>query len=82
MSTDDEVSSEVDFRVTTRSMGRPPETETQELREKEELSHLKKKKSGHLGFLNRIYREIEDLMIDPANYDQVLNYKQSTAYDN
>jgi len=63
-------------------MGRPPETETQELREKEELSHLKKKTSGHLGFLNRIYREIEDLMIDPANYDQVLNYKQSTAYDN
>ena len=64
----------VDFssQRVTRSKGRPPDTEINlEQLKVDELCYLKKSKAGHLGYLNRIYREMETLMLDPCNLNQV-----------
>lgn len=82
MSTNESKADEaVDFapRRVTRSKGRPPddiEINLEKLKV-DELCHLKKSKAGHLGYLNRIYREIEDLMLDPCNLNQVKARKQT-----
>lgn len=69
----------------TRSTGRPPATEkTLGQLKVDELCYLKKSKSGHLGYLSRIYREMETLMLDPCNLNQVMIRKQTldNAYNN
>ena len=75
-------------RVATRSQGRPPENNNIEINlEKQkidELFHLKKSKAGHLGYLNKVYNTLEDLMNDPCNLNQVKSSKQTLdeAFDN
>jgi len=67
----------VDFSLsrTTRSKNTETSINLEQLKA-EELRFLKKSKSGHLGYLNRIYREIETLMIETSNVQQVLSQKE------
>ena len=68
----------------TRSKGRPPDTQMNlDQLKVDELCYLKKSKSGYLGYLNRIYKEMEILMLDPCNLDSVITRKQTldSAHD-